>query len=236
MALLGAFSLLPAAYASENGGAIFQHLTTQPGAGAGAKKSKDELRGHTDAVFHALPGEARTGCSVSPDFVVLIGLRNPGPTYTRVISLTPLLKLHLAAHEVSALLDPVFDVSPQPSFALGGLVEHDLSLAKHSAHGYVMRYSNTKVVADPHLHPKQDAVLQKVSSILTSPPPGLVDRVAVNPGDILFINNRVALHGRDKVAHATPGGSSRWIVRTYGVNASSVPLHPQSPGACVLMP
>lgn len=43
--------------------------------------------------------------------------------------------------------------------------------------------------------------------------------VVVEPGDILLVNNRLALHGRGDVG-AEAGGDSRWILRTYGLDTT----------------
>jgi hypothetical protein len=45
--------------------------------------------------------------------------------------------------------------------------------------------------------------------------------VVVQPGDVLVINNRLALHGRDKVGDDV-GGQSRWLLRTYGLDTSNL--------------
>lgn len=40
--------------------------------------------------------------------------------------------------------------------------------------------------------------------------------VTVAPGDVLLVNNRLALHGRSTVG-GEPGGQSRWLLRSYGL-------------------
>jgi hypothetical protein len=238
LAMLGAFGLNPVAYASENGGSIFQHLTKIPGSSYSANKSQKELRGHTDAAYHSLPGEQPTrSCSVSPDFVVLIGLRNPKPTATRVIPLSGLLKHHLNPSEAHSLASSVFAVEPQPTFLLPkGTIAHDVPVVVYHNRGTLMRYSNGSIGADDQLHPKQHATLQKITHILTASPSGLVHNVVVAPGDILFINNRISLHGRDRPESGPPGLQSRWIMRTYGLYPDSLPQTEQKLGSGVLVP
>src|SRR4051812_37475269 len=64
--------------------------------------------------------------------------------------------------------------------------------------------------------------------LLTNPPAGLVDRVVVEPGNILFVNNRLALHGRDKVEPAPRPGDqapkSRFAHRGWHAYQRSPPL------------
>nr|WP_240161135.1 TauD/TfdA family dioxygenase [Burkholderia sp. Ax-1719] len=45
--------------------------------------------------------------------------------------------------------------------------------------------------------------------------------VVVEPGDILLVNNRLALHGRSDVG-GEPGGESRWILRSYGLDTTGL--------------
>ncbi|MFK7899069.1 MAG: hypothetical protein AB8G23_24810 [Myxococcota bacterium] len=47
----------------------------------------------------------------------------------------------------------------------------------------------------------------------------IFERVVVGAGDVLFANNRFALHGREKLYEDEDGeeaGGSRWLLRTYG--------------------
>jgi L-asparagine oxygenase len=40
--------------------------------------------------------------------------------------------------------------------------------------------------------------------------------VVLKPGDLLWVNNRRAIHGRGEVGTAF-GGQERWLLRTYGI-------------------
>jgi len=239
LGLMAAMELQPCAYASENAGEVFQHLVKHPGTGKDAEKSQDELRGHTDAVFHSLHDETRPALSASPDYVVLIGLRNPVPTATRVYAVSRVLKApHLDATDLVELARSVFLVSPQLSFTgfPPGTAEPNLPvLINHPVRGWQVRYSNSHVAADDDAQPAASDALKKLKDLLTNPPADLIYRVFVEPGDIVFINNRVALHGRDRPADARPGGQTRWLIRTYAIHADTRPLR-VGPRDTVLLP
>jgi len=40
--------------------------------------------------------------------------------------------------------------------------------------------------------------------------------ICIAPGDILLVNNRTALHGRNAIVKEEYGGKTRWLLRTYG--------------------
>ena len=54
--------------------------------------------------------------------------------------------------------------------------------------------------------------------------------VVVEPGDLLVISNRLSLHGRGKPADEV-GGKSRWLLRSYGLDTSSLPTHKRHLGS-----
>jgi alpha-ketoglutarate-dependent taurine dioxygenase len=225
LGLIGAMNLRAFAYRSENAGELFQHLTKHPGNDEDAQKSRSALRGHTDAVFHSLHAEQRR-LSASPDYVVLIGLRNPAQTATRLYALSQVFKPpHLEHADIYELKRSVFAVEPQPSFTFPpGTVQHDVPvLIDDPDRGWQIRYSNRRVAADEDVHPAAHAALEKLRALLDNPGP-LLHPVVVEPGDVVFINNRIALHGRNPPDASPPGGHSRWLIRTYAVHADTHPL------------
>ena len=42
------------------------------------------------------------------------------------------------------------------------------------------------------------------------------EAIVLNPGDLLWVNNRRAIHGRGEVG-SDVGGQERWLLRTYGI-------------------
>ncbi|WP_162266976.1 TauD/TfdA family dioxygenase [Bordetella hinzii] len=54
--------------------------------------------------------------------------------------------------------------------------------------------------------------------------------VVVQPGDVLIVSNRLALHGRGEVGDGV-GGQSRWLLRAYGLDTSNLQQYKRySPG------
>jgi L-asparagine oxygenase len=48
--------------------------------------------------------------------------------------------------------------------------------------------------------------------------------IVVQPGDVLIVNNRLSLHDRGGVGDEIME-KSRWLLRTYGLDTSSLPAH-----------
>ena len=92
----------------------------------------------------------------------------------------------------------------------GGAVLKDVS-----ENTYV-RYSHSSVAAPDDVGPAKvasdnfESACEQVS----------VDLI-INPGDICVINNRISLHGRGEVGDDC-GGDSRWILRSYALDTSSL--------------
>jgi hypothetical protein len=95
----------------------------------------------------------------------------------------------------------------------------DAPVLKDSSNGTYVRYSHSNVTAQVTGGPAQKAAehLEAACNQVAKP-------VVVQPGDILVINNRLALHGRDAVG-SDLGQQSRWLLRTYALDTSG--LHPQ---------
>ena len=58
--------------------------------------------------------------------------------------------------------------------------------------------------------------------------------VALVPGDIAIVNNRIALHGRTKVGEGH-GGESRWMLRTYGLDTSELDESQRHPDSAFML-
>jgi alpha-ketoglutarate-dependent taurine dioxygenase len=58
--------------------------------------------------------------------------------------------------------------------------------------------------------------------------------VALAPGDIAIVNNRIGLHGRTKVGEEF-GGNSRWMLRTYGLDTSGLDVSQRHPNSTFML-
>lgn len=214
MSLVGARLV---SYACENGGAAFVNLVARPpdevGAGL-AERSTKQMRGHTDGASFPFPSEFSLGGeshSPAPDFLVLVGLRNQAGTRTMLAPIS--LALDALTHEeLSALEGPWFDIAPQRTFETDRIrVGTPLLSRREPRHGLSMRFSHSSVTTSHGAPPTAGAALLRFTGVL----PGLYAGVVIGPGDVCLIHNRQVIHGRQAPGPGF-GGTTRWLLRTYG--------------------
>lgn len=232
LAVHGLLQLETISYGSENEGNLFVNLVAMPGAGAFAEKSKGGMRGHTDAVSFPFRGEDNPEdgrIAPSPDFVTLVGLRNPKGVPTRLMPLKDVL-VRLSPADVEELKKPQFSIRAQRTFRQGTKrilgKEHvviDAPVLKDSSGDIYVRYSHSTVVPTVTGGPAEQA-LNKLEAACNAS----AEAVVVQPGDVLIVSNRLALHGRGEVGDNI-GGQSRWLLRTYGLDTSNLQQHKRYP-------
>lgn len=212
-------------YGSENGGALFVNLVAFPGEGKLADKSKDKMRGHTDAVSFPFNGDFDADnprIAPSPDLVTLVGLRNPNSVPTTVMMLRDVLEL-LAPSDIAELQKNQYSIEAQTTFILGmkeilGEVHTviDEPVLKVTSNGLLVRYSHRAVSpTDP------GGAAEAASNALEAACSTVATYVVVDAGDLLVVSNRLCLHGRGVVGEGV-GGDSRWLLRTYGLDTSNL--------------
>lgn len=220
-------NLIPISYMCENDGWLFVNLTTLSGqkillndkditpTARVIEKSSKSMRGHTDAVSFPFPQEYEIlnnqNISIpppSPDFVILLGMRNPDNTPTYITPIAEVLN-SLPSYVIEELYKPQFVIRSQGTFNIDHIMVNKPLLWDDSQRGRMIRFSHSKVTVDSELTKAREAYDFLCAEILKLKLP-----VCVEPGDILFINNRTALHGRAEVGKKA-GGQSRWLIRTY---------------------
>lgn len=216
-------------YGSENDGQLFVNLVAMEGEGVLVDKSFAAMRGHTDAVLFPSKGKddaLNPRMAPSPDVVTLVGLRNPDEVPTTLMPLSLLLP-HLSPQALAELKKPQFSVAAQRTFRQGikkilGADYTALDACVIWEHEGVLciRFSHSQVGAMDEL--AQGA--QHALAELTQACQRGRSSVLVSPGDVLIVNNRLALHGRGAVGGAV-GGESRWLLRTYGLDTTGLPEH-----------
>lgn len=229
VASLAALNSDTISYGSENDGHLFVNLVVLPGEGDFADKSKSDMRGHTDGVSFPIRGqlhEIDERVAPSPDFVCLSGLRNPDKTTTTVMPLAAVLQ-QLTYDEINELTKPQYVIRPQKTFKRGlreifgkdsPLLEAmpGTQLLFEGNDGYWIRYSHSAAGTDFDSELASQAITRFEQACLDC-----TTSVIIAPGDILIVNNRVGLHGRGVVG-GEPGGTSRWLLRTYGLNTQDL--------------
>lgn len=212
-------------YGSENSGELFVSLTAIPGDGKFARKSQGGLRGHTDAVSFPFNGEtdaSNARIAPSPDMVTLVSLRNPNSVPTTVMVLEEALG-KLSPADIHELKQAQFSIESQATFLEG---MHDIlgdvhtaidePLLKDAAIGTIVRFSHSNV-SPTELGGAAENAKENFAKAC-----GEVARaVAIQPGDVLLVSNRLCLHGRGEVGTEI-GGQSRWLLRTYGLDTSQM--------------
>lgn len=210
--VIGALGYLPAGYATEAYGALPQNITP-----TGSNKSLETMttakcQGHTDVCDGLFPFEATSHDEIqSPEILALLCIRNPASVPTFVLPLKRILS-NLSLDQTNLLQQELFHVLPQESFARSRKGRDLALLVYHKGRAH-FRYSNSKISTT---NPDAADVLKAVHSIVQA---GQSEsRILLRPGDLLIINNRTALHGREDIA-AKFDGSDRWLIRSYGFSA-----------------
>lgn len=220
LGLMYCLDLQPVSYDRENGGDMFVHLVVDTvGQGRAASGSRDEMGGHTDLLSFEFAHEFGD-CSrtpPAPDFVVLTGIRNPGLTATYIAPLEDLAEV-LSSASVDELMRPQFNLARQPSIDEDyDCLSSDRSVISLDPDwGRVIRYSASKVSPDP-----DSALATEALEDLARVVPRVREGVVVEPGDVFFLNNRLNLHGREKIDVGTTS-KDRWLLRSYA-NRTSTP-------------
>lgn len=223
---VGALGMETVSYGSENNGELFVNLVVLSGEGRNADKSKGSMRGHTDAVTFPFRGQldvSNPDIAPSPDFVCLSGLRNPDDVRTTIMPMSEVLA-DLSGEQLEELKKQQFDIRSQSTFIPG------MKLILGSEHGIDdaeilldvgdetwVRYSHSSIAVDSAEQPAAAAANAAFAAACLQH----CTSVVVEPGDILLVNNRLALHGRSDVG-GEPGGESRWILRSYGLDTAGL--------------
>ena len=212
-------------YGSENSGELFISLTAIPGDGKFARKSQGGLRGHTDGVSFPFNGEtdaSNARIAPSPDVVTLVGLRNPKSVPTTVMVLQEALN-KLSPEDIHELKQAQFSIESQVTFLEGmrdilGDVHTaiDEPVLKDAAIGTIVRFSHSSVSPT-----EPGGAAEKAAENFAKVCSEVAQAVAIQPGDLLIVSNRLCLHGRGEVGREI-GGQSRWLLRTYGLDTSQL--------------
>ncbi|WP_444633502.1 hypothetical protein [Cupriavidus oxalaticus] len=225
LAVHGFLGMETVSYGSENDGELFVNLAAIAGEGKFARKSKGGLRGHTDAVSFPFNGEfdaSNPRIAPSPDLVTLVGLRNPNSVPTTAMVLADVLA-KLSPQDIEELKKGQYSIGSQATFIEGmrdilGDVHTavDEPVLKDAVPNTIVRYSHSSVIpTDP------GGAAQTASENFEAACNEVAVTVAIEPGDVLLVSNRLCLHGRGVVGDDV-AGESRWLLRTYALDTSNL--------------
>lgn len=217
LGLTVAANLNPISYVAENSGAIATHLTPhKPTADdkADFEKSTGALRGHTDGCYNPSPPEFKAGDTIispAPDYVLLGCIRNPNRVATRLARLDRILA-HMPANLIAELQKAVFVLRPQRSWLLDDLPERfGPMLWFHHGH-LCCRFSHRHLSVEQLANPVAATALTEFKQAL----PKVYEDVCLEPGDVLILNNRTVIHGRNSVGQEW-SKDARWLIRSYAM-------------------
>jgi len=203
------------AYEAEGGGELFQDIVPEKSMANNQSSigSHTELEIHTEQAFSKL----------RPDFLSLACLRGDPEALTYVLPLQAILD-NLSKEEIDLLKQPLWTTGVDLSFRLHGLefIEGDIRGPmpilsrgmKGLAEGLVFDKHPEGLVFDQDLmrgtNPRSEQMIHKIVDIYYK------HRIAHNlqPGEILFIDNRLALHGRSPF-FPKYDGNDRFLIRCF---------------------
>jgi L-asparagine oxygenase len=193
----------PVGYEPEHGGDLIQNIVPTPTAADRqvSTSSKVELMFHTEAAFHPH----------RPRYLLLLCLRGDPAASTTLSSIHEVLP-HLPADVCATLFEPRFRTAVDESYlhgrqnvlgVAGPVLSGDRALPTMVFDADLM--VGTDEEADAALRTLADAVVSTQTSVV------------LEPGDLLVVDNAVAVHGRTPFT-ARFDGTDRWLQRTFVVS------------------
>ena len=188
-----------AAFRNEKGGALIHNVVPVPGnehaqSNAG---STDTLNLHVENAFHPR----------RPDYVALYCVRadHARVAGTTVSSIRRAL-IHLDKAVIAVLTQPRYVTAAPPSFATSTATEPGPVLFGDRADPDVRVDFSATTAIDPDAAQALDTLRRALELVAESP--------VLLPGQMIFVDNRIVLHGRS-VFRPRYDGADRWLHRVY---------------------
>lgn len=170
----------------------------------------NDLDWHADAAYRPMFNK-HNGLSPMPDFLVF-GVIHKGHhdipiTY---ITIADIIK-HLDESDIKIAMEPQFIVQSPDSFSDKVYIEEIPLLERKSDGAFCSRINlqNTTSTSD-----NEKNLLEKIRTITELS--YLKQKVGIEPGDIVILNNKTTLHKRDRYTTAWDG-KDRYMIRNYAV-------------------
>ena len=193
----------PVGYVPEHGGDIVQNLVPVQGSETRqvSTSSKVELMFHTEAAFHPH----------RPRYLLLICLRGDPQAVTTLSSIHEVLP-HLSPEVRNTLFEPRFRTAVDESYLHGrqNVLGEPMPVLSGDRELPTMVFDADLMVGTDAA---ADEALQALSHAVEAHRTGVV----LEPGDLLVVDNAVAVHGRSPY---TPrfDGTDRWLQRSFVVS------------------
>ena len=178
------------------------------------KDSSTSLGSEQNLGFHQEVGFSE----FKPDFILLLGLRRGNqatPAYTQLFfneAITETLE-HQNPDFIRTLQQPLFLIHPTPAFSGTGLLSESTNalITKDRLGHYDIAYMANAIIDT--ITPEAADALKALQDICAS---GYSERVEIQEGDILIINNKRTLHARTPFTpQFADTFSLRWLQRAY---------------------
>jgi L-asparagine oxygenase len=192
----------PVGYMPEHGGRIVQNIVpTRADADAQTStSSRSNLMFHTETAFHPY----------RPRYLLLLCLRGDANAHTTLASVHDVLD-DLPDDVTSAMFEPRYRTAVDASFLDGR--RNELGVPRPLVSG---TRAEPTFVFDADLTVGIDSFAQHVVDEVRQAAGRCQTSVVLEPGDLLVIDNNVAVHGRSPFA-ARFDGYDRWLQRTFVV-------------------
>jgi hypothetical protein len=192
----------PVGYVPEHGGRIVQNIvpTRTDTDRQTSTSSRSNLMFHTETAFHPF----------RPRYLLLLCLRGDPSARTTLVSVHELMD-RLPDHVVEVMFQPRFRTAVDASF-LGGRI-NELGPAQPLITG---TRSEPTFVFDADLTVGTDIEADDVLVQLRDMIEEIQTYVILEPGDLLVVDNNIAVHGRSPFT-ARFDGYDRWLQRTFVV-------------------
>lgn len=189
----------PVAFAREKNGALVQDIYPMPGDEKIQISSSSNvvLQMHTETAFH----------KYKPDWVILACVKGDKKAETLYATLDEILR-DLDEKTIRDLREPGIITSVDPSFVRSGEKDKEIVVRPISGFGankWCLTYDADLMRG---ITDEAAAALKKLGAAIANS----TRSVTLNAGDIMVINNRVAVHGR-KPFKARYDGTDRWLKR-----------------------
>jgi L-asparagine oxygenase len=196
----------PIGYAPEHGGRLVQNIVPTPTDAhlQTSTSSRSYLMFHTETAFHPH----------RPRYLLLLCLRGDPAARTTMASVHDIMALLDDRNDgvVDAMFEPRFRTSVDRSFLEGRVNQFGplMPLVSGTRHEPTFVFdADLTVGIDPFAGFVVDQVCGAIADCTTS--------VALQPGDLLVIDNNIAVHGRSPFP-ARFDGNDRWLQRTFVVS------------------
>ncbi|MGA7759346.1 MAG: TauD/TfdA family dioxygenase [Ilumatobacteraceae bacterium] len=192
----------PVGYVPEHGGRIVQNIVpTQSDADQQTStSSRSNLMFHTETAFHPH----------RPRYLLLLCLRGDPAAHTTLASVHDIMD-HLPDDVVDVMFQPRFRTAVDASFLAGRT--NELGPARPLVTG---TRGEPTFIFDADLTVGIDAAADDVLAAVRTAIAEVETSVVLEPGDLLVVDNNVAVHGRSPFS-ARFDGTDRWLQRSFVV-------------------